>query len=125
MGHQIRPIKPRLPHLNGKVERTQRADLEEFWATADLKSVDLRQRRNEWQHFWNWHRAHTSLGGRSPIDRVCELTAITPSAEAVDVAYNPAKERIRVSVTDTSLTPLHLNLVVIPDSIAHRNARGY
>ena len=104
-GIKFRPTKPRSPHLNGKVERTQRADLEEFWATADPKSVDLRQRLDEWQHFWNWHRSHTALGGRSPIDRVCELTAITPSAEAVDAAYDPANERIRVSsyVTDTTL----------------------
>lgn len=42
-GIKFRPTKPRSPHLNGKVERTQRADLEEFWATADPKSVDLRQ----------------------------------------------------------------------------------
>jgi putative transposase len=54
---------------------------------------------------WNWHRPHTALGGRSPIDRVCELTAITPSAEVVDAAYDPAKERIRVAsyVTDKTL----------------------
>jgi len=104
-GIKFRPTKPRSPHLNGKVERTQRADLEEFWATADPKSVDLRQRLDEWQHFWNWHRPHTALDGRSPIDRVCELTAITPSADAVDAAYNPTKERIRVSsyVTDKTL----------------------
>lgn len=104
-GIKFRPTKPRSPHLNGKVERTQRADLEEFWATADPKSVDLRQHRDEWQHFWNWHRPHTALGGRSPIDRVCELTAITPSAEAVDAAYDPGKERIRVAsyVTDKTV----------------------
>ena len=104
-GIKFHPTKPRSPHLNGKVERTQRADLEEFWATADPKSVDLRQRLDEWQHFWNWHRPHTALGGRSPIDRVCELTAITPSAEVVDAAYDPAKERIRVAsyVTDKTL----------------------
>lgn len=49
--------------------------------------------------------SHTALGGRSPIDRACERTGITPSAEAVDAAYDPAKERIRVSsyVTDTTL----------------------
>ena len=104
-GTKFRPTKPRSPHLNCKVERTQRADLEEFWATADPKSVDPRQRLDEWQHFWNWHRPHTALGGRSPIDRVRELTAITPSAEAVDAAYDPAKERIRASSygTDTTL----------------------
>jgi transposase InsO family protein len=50
-GIKFRPTKPRSPHLNGKVERTQRADLEEFWATVDPKSVDLRQRLDEWQHF--------------------------------------------------------------------------
>ncbi len=48
---------------NGKVERTQRADLEEFGATVDPKSVDLRHRLDEWQHFWNWHRPHTTQPG--------------------------------------------------------------
>ena len=103
-GIKFRPIKPRSPHLNGKVERTQRADLEEFWATADPKLVDLQRRLDEWQHFWNWHRPHTALGGRSPIDRVCELMAITPAAEAVDAAYDPAKERIRVATYVTDKT---------------------
>ena len=31
---KFRPIRPRSPHLNGKVERAQRTALEEFWATA-------------------------------------------------------------------------------------------
>ena len=60
-GRRPRPVAGRargqlpveFPRLNGKVERTQRADLEEFWAMADPKSVDLRQRLDEWQHFWN------------------------------------------------------------------------
>ena len=30
------PIKPRSPHLNGKVERSQKTDLHEFWSTVDL-----------------------------------------------------------------------------------------
>ncbi len=42
---------------------------------ADPKSVDLRQRLDEWQHFWNWHRPHTALGGRSPIGCVGSETA--------------------------------------------------
>jgi hypothetical protein len=50
---KFRPTKPRSPHLNGKIERTQRADLEEFWATADPKLVDLQQRLDEWQRFYN------------------------------------------------------------------------
>jgi transposase InsO family protein len=50
---KFRPIKPRSPHLNGKVERSQRADLEEFWPTVDPRSPDVQERLAEWQHFWN------------------------------------------------------------------------
>ena len=38
---KFRPIRPRSPHLNGKVERAQRTALEEFWATADLNGTRL------------------------------------------------------------------------------------
>ena len=65
---KFRPIKPRSPHLNGKVERSQKTDLQEFWSTVDLKAADLQQQLDEWQHFYNWHRPHTALNGRSPID---------------------------------------------------------
>jgi hypothetical protein len=30
----FRPVPPRSPHLNGKVERVQRTVLEEFWPTV-------------------------------------------------------------------------------------------
>src|SRR5262245_10399213 len=40
-GIKFRPIKPTSPHLNGKVERSQRTDIEEFYATVDLKAPDL------------------------------------------------------------------------------------
>jgi len=104
-GIKFRPIKPRSPHLNGKVERTQRADLEEFWPTVDPKSPDIQQQLDEWQHFWNWRRPHTGLGGQSPIDRVCERLRITPTADAVDAAYDLSKERIKIAnyALDTTL----------------------
>ena len=94
---KFRPIKPRSPHLNGKVERSQRADLEEFWPTVDPHSLDVRERLAEWQHFWNWERPHSALGGKTPIDRTCELLAKIPSGEAVEAAYDPTKERIRLA----------------------------
>lgn len=94
---KFRPIKPRSPHLNGKVERSQRADLEEFWPTVDPRSPDIRERLAEWQHFWNWERPHSALGGKTPIDPICELLAKIPSGETVEAAYDPAKERIRVA----------------------------
>ncbi len=91
---KFRPIKPRSPHLNGKVERSQKTDLQEFWSTVDLKAVDLQQQLDEWQHFYNWHRPHTALNGRSPIDRVCDLPSKTPPSEDAYAAFDPTKERI-------------------------------
>jgi len=43
---KFRPSKPRSPHLNGKGERTQRTDLEEFYTQGDLKAADLAM---QWQ----------------------------------------------------------------------------
>jgi transposase InsO family protein len=92
-GIKFRPIRPRSPHLNGKVERTQRADLEEFWCTVDPKAPDVVNRLAEWQHHWNWFRPHTALGGASPIDKIVELIEKTPLQEEADL--EPAMERIR------------------------------
>ena len=102
---KFRPIKPRSPHLNGKVERSQRADLEEFWPTVDPRSSDVQERLAEWQHLWNWERPHNALGGKTPLDRVCELLSKIPSGEAVEAAYDPAKERIRVASYAITSTP--------------------
>lgn len=33
---KFRPNKPATPHLNGKVERSQKTDKAEFYATVDL-----------------------------------------------------------------------------------------
>jgi transposase InsO family protein len=38
---KFRPIPLRSPHLNGKVERTHRADREEFWDTVDPKDPEI------------------------------------------------------------------------------------
>lgn len=38
---EFRPIKPGSPHLNGKVERSRRTDLEEFYPTVDLNDPKL------------------------------------------------------------------------------------
>jgi len=39
-GIKLRPNKPGSPYLNGKVERSQKTDLEEFYPTVDLKAAD-------------------------------------------------------------------------------------
>jgi transposase InsO family protein len=48
-GIKFRSLKPASPHLNGKVERSQRTDLEEFYATVDLSAKDLAERLDDWQ----------------------------------------------------------------------------
>lgn len=42
-GIKFRPIRPGSPHLNGKVERSQRTDLDEFYSTVDIGSPDLKE----------------------------------------------------------------------------------
>jgi len=93
---RFRPVRPRSPHLNGKVERAQRTMLEEFWAATDTKAADLDDQLALWVHHYNWHRSHEALHGLTPIDRVCALADKTPLWEAVSAAYEPDKERIRI-----------------------------
>lgn len=92
---KFRPIRPRSPHLNGKVERSQQTDRIEFWATVDLDADTLEADLDEWQHFYNWFRPHSALGGRAPIDRCCELLWHTPAREDVIDTYIPAEEPFR------------------------------
>ena len=63
---KFRPIKPRSPHLNGKVERSQRTDLEEFYPTVDLKDPELKKKLQDWQDYYNEFRPHGSLNGKTP-----------------------------------------------------------
>ena len=93
---KFRPIPPRSPHLNGKVERAQRTVLEEFWPTVDARAPDVADQLAVWVHHYNWDRSHASLGGQCPIDRVCERINKTPLWGDVDAAYDATHERIQV-----------------------------
>jgi len=94
-GIKFRPIKPGSPHLNRKVERTQKTDLEEFWATADTKDVELPKRLREWQDYYNHERPHGSLGNRTPWEKWYELASNTPLGEEVEAMYDASTERIQ------------------------------
>lgn len=87
---KCRPIKPRSPHLNGKVERSQKTNLDDFLSAVDLKADDPQMKIDEWRHFYNRHRLHTALNGKSPIDRVCDLRDKTPLTEDVEPAFDAA-----------------------------------
>ncbi|MGK7865381.1 IS481 family transposase [Falsiroseomonas sp. E2-1-a4] len=93
---KFRPIPPRSPHLNGKVERVQRTVLEEFWATVDSRAPDIADQLSQWVHHYNWCRSHAGLGGLCPIDRVCERAGKTPLWGEVADSYNAKKERVQV-----------------------------
>lgn len=94
-GIKFRPIKPGSPHLNGKVERTQRTDLDEFYSTVDIKDPDLSNLLSQWQFYYNWLRSYSSLTGRTPIQVINALSNKTPLWEEVDDMYDPSRERVR------------------------------
>ena len=91
---RFRPIPPRSPHLNGKVEGVQRTVLEEFWDAAGSKAADDGEHPAQWA--LQLAPPHNSLHGRSPIDVVCQLASQTPLWGEVGEDYDPKKERLRV-----------------------------
>lgn len=94
-GIKFRPIRPGSPHLNGKVERSQKTDKIEFYASVDLDDPELEYRLAEWQHYYNWRRPHGALKGKTPKQRACELSYVTPLWEDVSGLYDPATERVQ------------------------------
>lgn len=95
MGIKFRPNKPGSPHLNGKVERSQKTDKLEFYSTTDTQAETIHDRLAEWQHYYNWDRPHSAHGGKSPMERFFELIHDTPFSDEVLSLYEPEKERIR------------------------------
>jgi transposase InsO family protein len=94
-GIKFRPIKPASPHLNGKVERTQRTDLDEFYSGIDIKRKDLAEELGYWEFYYNWHRPHSSLQGKTPNEKYTELMHSTPLHEEVSKKYDPSNEPIK------------------------------
>jgi transposase InsO family protein len=97
-GIKFRPVKPASPHLNGKVERSQRTDLEEFYPTADLNNFGaLREELGCWQFYYNWQRPHGSLKGKTPSQVESALSDKTPLQEEVWNMYDPSSEHIQIA----------------------------
>ena len=97
-GIKFRPVKPASPHLNGKVERSQKTDLEEFYPTVPLDNFEtLREELACWQFYYNWQRPHSSLNGKTPSQVDSELSEKTPLHEEVSALYDSSKERIQVA----------------------------
>lgn len=92
---RFRPIRPRSPHLNGKVERSQRTDLEEFWPTVDLSHPDIDGQLAAWTRFYNHERPHDALQGQTPAQRLADLYHRIPNATDVAAAYDGSREDFR------------------------------
>jgi len=78
-------IRPRTPHLNGKVERSHRVDDQEFYQLLDKDGVTddihlFNEKLREWEDYYNYHRPHGALGGQTPYERLVEKTRAGPSA---------------------------------------------
>lgn len=89
---KFRPIKPFSPHLNGKVERAQRTDLDEFYSSVNIKDPDLQVKLRDWEEYYNKERPHSSLQGKTPWEKYKELERIIPSLNEVQQNYIPSKE---------------------------------
>ena len=62
-------IKPASPRLNGKVERSHLTDKQEFYQLIEYTSdVDLSEKINQWENFYNFNRPHKSHGGMTPYE---------------------------------------------------------
>lgn len=69
--------RPYRPQTNGKVERYHRTMATEWlyaraWASNDQRQAALQ----DWLDHYNYHRSHSSLGGKPPISR-CPANAVT------------------------------------------------
>jgi transposase InsO family protein len=89
---KFRPVKPASPHLKGKVERSQRTDLDEFYSNVDVKDPNLKILLLEWELYYNRHRPHSSLNGKTPNEKYSELKPLIPLQEEIE--YDQEKEQI-------------------------------
>ena len=94
-GIKFRPNKPGSPHLNGKVERSQKTDKAEFYATVDLEEDDLDDQLALWQHYYNWDRPHSAHNGKSPMEKYFELSDKTPFSDEIFNLYKSDSVRIQ------------------------------
>jgi transposase InsO family protein len=72
-------IRPRTPHLNGKVERSHRVDDQEFYQLLDRDGITddihlFNEKLREWEDYYNYHRPHAGLNGQTPYERLVAKT---------------------------------------------------
>jgi transposase InsO family protein len=80
-------IRPRTPHLNGKVERSHRVDDQEFYQLLDKDGIAddihlFNDKLREWEDHYNYHRPHGALDGQTPYERLMQkaTASLSPSS---------------------------------------------
>lgn len=69
LGMRHRFIKVGTPQLNGKVERSHLTDKKEFYQLLSYTDdVDLNQKLEQWENFYNFNRPHGSFKGKTPYE---------------------------------------------------------
>ncbi len=91
---KFRPIPLGSPQRNSRVERSQIADLDEFWTHHVPGGEGIDQRIAEWQFNCNWQRPQGCLRGKTPVERIAELLETKPLAIDMDGAHDRFKVRI-------------------------------
>jgi transposase InsO family protein len=62
-------IKPMTPQLNGKVERSHRTDKDEYYQLLSYTDdVDLNEKLQAWESYYNLDRPHFSHQGKTPYE---------------------------------------------------------
>jgi hypothetical protein len=49
----------------------------------------------EWQHYYNWDRPHSSLQGKTPIERLTQLSDKALLWDEVSAQFDPSKVRLQ------------------------------
>jgi transposase InsO family protein len=74
LGITAKKTRPYRPQTNGKIERFHRT-LADGWAYARFydSEAERREALPHWLHFYNHHRAHSSIGGKPPVSRLTNV----------------------------------------------------
>ncbi len=80
-------IRPKTPHLNGKVERSHRVDEQEFYQLLDKGGVSdnihlFNDKLREWEDYYNYHRPHGALDGQTPFERLMAKSTASVSPKS-------------------------------------------
>ena len=87
---KFQPNKPGSPHLNGKVERSQKTDKTELYSIVDLTDDNLDDLLAEWQHYYKREHPHSAPCGKSPVERYFDWVSETSLSDDACESYNPA-----------------------------------